>query len=80
MCRLEQHLATRDSREREGEAVGKLEARGTREGLRPYLHVGWGGTLPTRRGAPGGCKCLDGNENRRASVAGVRWSARRGPF
>jgi len=78
MCRLEQHLATRDSREREGEAEGKIEARSTCRGLRPCLHVGLGGTRPSRRGAPGWAKCLEGEAKRRASPAGLRWSPNRG--
>ncbi len=80
MCRLEQHLGKRDGREWWGGAEGKIEARGTREGLRPYLHVGWGGTPHSRRGVPGWAKCLEGRGKARASSAGLRWSGRRGPF
>ena len=78
MCRLEQHLGKRDGREGWGGAEGKIEARGTRGGLRPCLHVGWGGTRPSRRGAPGWAKCLEGEAKRRASPAGLRWSPNRG--
>jgi len=80
MCRLEQHVATRDGREGWGGAEGKIEARGTRRGLRPCLHVGCGGTPPGRRGAPSRAKCLEGGGKRRASPAGPRWNRCRGPF
>jgi len=80
MCRLEQRIGGERGHDGRGSAEGKIEARGTRGGLRPCLHIGWSGTRPSRRGAPGWVKCLEGEAKRRASPAGLRWSRPRGPF
>jgi len=80
MCRLEQRIGGERGHDGRGSAEGKIEARGTRGGLRPCLHIGFGGTPPSRRGAPGWAKRLEGDRIRRASSAGLRWSGRRGPF
>lgn len=57
---------------------GKIEGRGTRQGIRPGLHVGCGGTPPARRGAPGQVKGREAKGLGRASPDRVRWSWRNG--
>lgn len=80
MCRLESLPDVRKDREERAKVEGKIEGRGTRRGVRPGLHVGWGGTRLSGRGAPSWAKCLEMLAGSRASRDGLRWSFRRGPI
>ncbi len=70
-CRPSQPDRLDRSRQRSGNAEGKIKGRGTLVRVKPCLHVGWRGTRFLRRRAVPGAKAAPALVCQRASPAGL---------